>query len=212
VNLVMRGESLQSTATPPDDSIAIAPGRGRLVARQIRPFDGGAPHASISSGPGGYTSSTSASFAFSSDEALSTTECRLEAGGGFQPCSSPRAYSGLADGLHTFSVRATDRAGNTGPAATRSFTVDTRPPTVSITRAPRRKTRSKRARISFAADESGVAFACRIDARPLQPCVPPVTLKARRGRHTFQVQAIDAAGNPGPLASRRWTVVKRKRS
>jgi hypothetical protein len=212
VNLVMRGEPLQSTATPPDDSIAIAPGGGRLVARQVRPFDGVAPHASISSGPGGYTSSTSASFAFSSDEALTSTECKLEPGAGFQPCSSPRAYSGLADGLHTFSVRATDRAGNTGPAATRSFTVDTRPPTVSISRAPSGKTRSKRARISFTADESGVAFACRIDARALQPCFSPITLKARRGRHTFQVQATDAAGNRGPLASRRWKVVKPKRS
>jgi hypothetical protein len=212
VNLVMWGEPLQSTATPADDSIAIAPGRGRLVARQIRPFDAVAPHASISSGPGGYTSSSSASFAFSSDEALTTTECRLEPGGGFQPCSSPRAYSGLANGLHRFSVRATDRAGNTGPTATRSFTVDTRPPTVSITRAPRGKTRSKRARISFTADESGVTFACRIDARALQQCASPVTLKARRGRHTFEVQATDAVGNRGPLASRRWTVVKRKRS
>jgi hypothetical protein len=210
VNLVMWGEPLQSTATPADDSIAIAPDGGQLVVRQIRPVDTVAPHASISSGPAGLIASPTASFAFSLDETLSTAECRLDPGGSFQPCSSPLTYSGVGDGPHTFSVRGTDRAGNIGSAATRSFTVDSRPPIVSITRAPTGKTRSKRVRISFAADESGVSFACRIDGRAQQPCASPVILKARRGRHTFEVQASDRAGNTGPLASRRWKVVRRK--
>jgi hypothetical protein len=210
VNLVMRGEPLQSTATPPDDTIAIAPDAGRLVVRQIRPLDAVAPGTSISSGPAGLTASSSASFSFSSDESLATAECRLDPGSGFQPCSSPQSYSGIADGPRTFSVRAIDRAGNIGSAATRSFTVDTRAPLTSITRGPPRKTRSRKTSISFSADEGGVAFGCGIDGGPLRPCASPFTLKARRGRHTFAVQATDAAGNTGPPALRGWKILRRK--
>src|SRR4029078_7325329 len=34
-------------------------------------------------------------------------------GGGFSSCSTPKSYSGLSEGSHTFKVRATDAAGNT---------------------------------------------------------------------------------------------------
>jgi hypothetical protein len=212
VNLVMFGDPLQSTATPADDSIAIAPDAGGLVVRQIRAVDTVPPLASVSSGPAGLTTSRAASFTFSLDETLATAECKLDPGGSFAPCSSPQAYSGIPDGLHTFAVRGTDRAGNVGPPATRSFTVDARPPAVSILGAPSGKTRSRRARISFRADEGGVSFVCRVDSRPPASCASPFSLRASRGRHTFSVQATDAAGNTGQLATRKWKVVKRKRS
>jgi hypothetical protein len=212
VNLVMSGDSLQSTAVPPDDSMAIAPDGGRLMVRQTRPLDTAAPQTSIASGPTGHIATTSASFAFSSTESLTGFECKLDPGGSFLPCSSPQSYSGLADGLHIFSARAIDRAGNTGPAAIRSFTVDTHGPVVSIIGGPSGRTKSRRASFSFAANEAGGAFVCGLDTGPPQPCSSPFTLKARRGRHTFEVRATDAAGNAGPPASRRWRVVKRKRA
>ncbi|HKH42048.1 MAG TPA: hypothetical protein VKA41_09360 [Solirubrobacterales bacterium] len=212
VNLVMWGEALQSTVDPPDNSIAIAPDGGRLVVRQIRPVDSIVPNVSIASGPTGHISAAGAAFAFASSEPLTVTECKLDPGGDFQPCSSPKGYSGLADGPHAFSVRDTDRAGNTGPVASRSFTVDTRGPIVSITGGPGKKTKANRARISFSADEGGASFVCRVDRGPSRPCASPFTLKARRGRHTFQVWATDAVGNVGQPASRRWLVLKRKRA
>ena len=54
-------------------------------------------------------------------------ECNLD-GTGFAPCTSPKTYTGLADGPHTFVVRATDAAGNTGAADTYAWTTDTSAP------------------------------------------------------------------------------------
>lgn len=83
------------------------------------------PETTIDSGPSGTVTSDSASFTFSASEPGSTFECSLD-GTAFSPCSSPQEYSGLADGTHTFEVRATDAAGNTDPTpASRSWTVDT---------------------------------------------------------------------------------------
>jgi hypothetical protein len=70
-------------------------------------------------------SSSSASFDFSSSEPDSTFECSLD-GGAFGSCTSPKSYTGLSVGTHTFSVKATDAAGNIDPtSASRSWTVAT---------------------------------------------------------------------------------------
>jgi large repetitive protein len=94
--------------------------------------DTGAPDTSITSGPSGTVRSTSATFAFAATEAGSF-ECRLD-GGAFTGCHSPVTYSDLAQGPHTFEVRATDAAGNVDPAsATASWQVDTStPPTPPV--------------------------------------------------------------------------------
>ena len=57
------------------------------------------------------TLASSATASFDS-EPETTFKCRLDAGQ-FVACSSPTGYPGLAVGLHTFEVRATDRSGNT---------------------------------------------------------------------------------------------------
>ena len=56
-------------------------------------------------------SSKSATFTFSSSEAGSTFECSLD-GAAFQSCASPKDYTALSNGSHTFRVRAKDAAGN----------------------------------------------------------------------------------------------------
>ncbi len=87
------------------------------------------PQASITSGPsaGSSTSDSTPSFSFASNEAGSTFECRLDAGA-FKTCSSPRTLVPLADGAHTFRVRAIDAPGNVSAVVARSFTVDTQAP------------------------------------------------------------------------------------
>jgi hypothetical protein len=89
------------------------------------------PETVIDSGPSGTVASRSATFAFSSSEPGSSFSCSLD-GGAFTSCSSPKEYTGLADGSHTFEVRATDRAGNPDPTpASRTWTVaSVAPPTL----------------------------------------------------------------------------------
>ena len=98
------------------------------------PADTTPPDTTIVEGPSGTTTSTSASFTFSSSEAGSTFECRLD-GGSFSSCSSPKAYSGLSTGEHTFEVRATDPAGNTDATpASQTWTIEAGTPGSGIVR------------------------------------------------------------------------------
>jgi glucose/arabinose dehydrogenase len=95
---------------------------------QPPPPDTTPPETTITGGPSGTTTSSSASFTFTSSEAGSSFQCRLD-GGTFAGCSSPKDYTGLAPGSHTFEVRATDPAGNTDPTpATRTWTIEVPPP------------------------------------------------------------------------------------
>ena len=121
----------------------------------------------------------------------------------------------MADGNHSFQVRATDPAGNTDPTpASYAWTVDTTtppdttPPDTTITAAPPARSSSSMASFSFTATEAGSSFACRLDGGAFAPCVSPRSYSALGfGNHNFEVRATDAAGNTDPTpASYAWTV------
>jgi eukaryotic-like serine/threonine-protein kinase len=85
--------------------------------------DTAAPSTTITSGPENPTTETSATFEFEASEGGVTFACQLD-GGGFQECTSPQTYDGLAPGDHTFEARATDAAGNQGSAASFTWTIE----------------------------------------------------------------------------------------
>ena len=67
------------------------------------------PNTSLGTGgPHGTVTTGSASFTFSSSESGSTFQCRLDSGA-WGACASPKAYSGLGEGVHNFYVRAATR-------------------------------------------------------------------------------------------------------
>ena len=91
------------------------------------------PETFIDVGPPAATTSTSATFEFSSSEAGSTFECQLD-GGGWAACVSPETYTSLSEAQHTFEVRATDGSGNTDQTpASAVWTVDLTAPRVVAT-------------------------------------------------------------------------------
>jgi hypothetical protein len=173
-----------------------------------------APDTAIDIGPSGTASSASATFGFSSSEAGSTFECSLDAGA-FASCSSPKSYAGLSDGSHTFSVRATDGAGNVDATpATRTWTVstapppDTTPPNTTINSGPSGTVSSTSASFTFSSSEAGSTFECRLDSGAYAPCTSPRNYtNVSRGSHTFNVRAKDGAGNVDLTpATRTWKV------
>jgi len=190
----------QSTPPAGTDFVAVASGwlHSLALAQDATP-----PDTTITSGPTGLTSSSDPSFTFSS-EPRASFECRLD-GGSWDACSSPRAYSDLADGAHTFSVRATDLAGNTDPTpATRDFTIDTVAPDTVIDSGPSGTTTSNDPLFAFHATEAGSSFECRLDAGAWAACTSPRSYtNLSDSPHTFAVRATDPAGNLDPTAATR---------
>ena len=159
----------------------------------------------------GATTSTSASFTFTSTEA-GTFQCKLDAAAS-APCSSPKAYSGLSVGSHTFTVRAIDAAGNTDASpATQTWTVsaaaDTTAPNTTITASPANPTTSTSASFSFTSTESASTFQCKLDAAAYAVCTSAKSYTGSSlGSHTFSVRATDAAGNmDASAATDTWMI------
>ncbi|MFA5890822.1 MAG: hypothetical protein WDA27_07715 [Actinomycetota bacterium] len=117
-------------------------GNGDFTVGQSFTIDRTAPTASITSAPANPTSETSASFGFATDDPIAggvssgvgRAECRFEHGS-YTTCATPKTFSGLSEGSHTFSVRAVDGVGNTGSAASYTWVVDTTAPGVTINQA-----------------------------------------------------------------------------
>lgn len=169
------------------------------------------PVTSITGGPQSNTSSTSAAVSFTANEPA-TFECRLDSNqpSAYQPCSSPSNHV-VGEGVHKLDVRATDLVGNVGAHASRSWTVDTTPPDVSIVTGMD-DTDATDAEFIFESQDGTATFQCRLDGGNWQTCggtgagVRSYSGLAD-GEHTFAVRARDPVGNISAApASDTWTI------
>src|SRR5262249_8292190 len=152
------------------------------------------PDTAITAGPSGTVPIASANLSFTSSEPGSTFGCSLD-GAPFTACTSPAALTGLAQGPHTFAVRATDAAGHADPSpATLPWTVDPVAPDVTITAGPGNAAASG-PRVVFSFTASDGAIACSLDGAGFAACVSPFAVNLPAGPHSFAVRATDAAGN-----------------
>ena len=165
------------------------------------------PETVMTSTPG-FVSPATATFEFAASEAGARFECSLD-GSGYAGCVSPKTYSGLTPGSHTFSVQAIDALGNADPTpASYSWTVaDTTPPETTITAGPTGTVSTTSATFSFGASESAT-FECALDGSAYAACTSPQAYSGlAAATHTFAVRATDAAGNVDPTpATRTWTI------
>jgi len=162
----------------------------------------------ITSSPAAATNSTSADFTFTSTVPGSTFECSLDEAA-FTVCTSPKSYSKLKAASHNFTVRASS-GGFTDPTpASFDWTIDKKVPNTIITTSPPKLTNNPLATFSFNSTEAGSTFECSLDASAFAACMSPWTsAPLADGKHTFQVRAIDAAGNLDKSAAKAkpWTV------
>ena len=175
-----------------------------------------APDTTITANPPAASNSTNASFSFTgsdgSGSGVDSFECSLD-GAPFGKCASPLNYTGLAEGSHTFAVRAVDLAGLVDPTpATYTWKVDTTAPDTTITANPPAVSNVATASFSFTGSDgsgSGVAsFECSLDSGAFAACTSPQSYAGLAdGPHTFAVRAIDAAGNvDASPATYAWTI------
>ena len=171
------------------------------------PAPGAAPDTKIDAAPAMFSNERSPTFRFSSNEDHVTFECRID-NEPEQPCTSPYVRD-LDDGSHTFSVRAINAAGvaDDTPAEV-VWTIDTVPPTTTLTQTPPADDNSVMATFKFTSDEDNVSFDCSLDNAGFVACKSGDSFgPVHDGPHSFSVRARDRAGNvdlsPAVYA---WTV------
>jgi hypothetical protein len=93
--------------------------------------DSEAPNTTLTATPPALSNSKTAVFKFSSDDPQATFVCYRDFVPG-QVCTSPKSYTGLAEGSHQFIVKAVDRAGNSDLSAPSfTWTIDSVAPTTT---------------------------------------------------------------------------------
>ena len=187
-----------------------AGGDGSDIGAYEAEADVTAPPVQIDSGPKRYINETTATFEFSTSDPTAKLRCQFGAGVGFTPCTSPKVYSGLAEGTYRFSVIAIDPVGNRSTPVRRRFTVDTTPPDVQIDAGPSGQTNSLTANFEFSSSDPEARFACFVDDPPSSLCTSPTAYNfapvAAPEGHRFVVRALDRAGNSSAKATRLWEI------
>jgi hypothetical protein len=202
------GNTDTSASSLPDGSYTFyvkatdAAGNPAIATRSFQ-VDATPPTVSINSGPTGTISTPTPTFTFSATDAVGpiTFGCSIDTGiPSFGACSGPgnsdTPASPLPDGGQTFRVRATDGAGNSA-TATRAFNVQTPvAPDTTISKGPKKRTRKRKPKFTFTANQAGTTFQCKLDRGAFTKCTSPFVpaVKLRPGKHVLKVQAIGPTG------------------
>lgn len=180
----------------------------------------------LDGGPAGLTNDPTPTFAFGTTLTGATYECRITGAGtplpNFAGCSTPFETPTLRDGDYAIEVRAVSAAGKADPTpATRAFRVDATAPDTELTEGPLEGGESPTRTPHFgyrSSEPAGAQFQCRVDNTQKQKvdlvdwkaCDPGgfTTPMLRGGLHTFEVRALDAAGNADASPVKRTFMVR----
>jgi hypothetical protein len=160
------------------------------------------PALTLTSKPPLVTTMTSAQLTFTTGDAVTVT-CQLD-GAAPASCSTSVSYSGLGDGSHTFTLRGTDAAGNTG-SQTYTWSVDSTPQALTLNTYPSDPSTSATAAFTFTITGAS-SGTCQLDSQAATSCTTSVSYSnVADGMHTFTLRASDGAGNSA-TKTYPWTV------
>ncbi len=162
-----------------------ATGTDPTPAEYVWNVDRVAPTITINNQPANPSTGASASFTYSADEALTGTpttsfQCSLAKGAAADSFSNllvrGENLHGLPDDNYTFKVHATDKAGNPGADDTYTWEVDnsladTTPPETTILTKPVNPSVSGDASFTYASNEPGSTFECKLDGAAFEGCL-----------------------------------------
>lgn len=177
--------------------------------------DSTAPVLTLTSQPNALVNVKTASFSFSGTDsgvAITSFQCSID-NGAYSSCSSPKAYSGLAEGSHTFRFRGVDSIGNTSAITSYMWTVDSVVPVVTISSGPSSSmTTAETATFVFASSDvtSGINSSqtqCQLDSQAYASCSSPKSYSGlTAGSHTVKVRVVDNASNQTVSSTYSWSV------
>jgi hypothetical protein len=176
------------------------------------------PQTTLLSKPADPSASPTASFTYEANEPGSSFECALD-GAAFAVCPSTGvSYGSLANGAHSFQVRAVDPSGNVDPSpAGCSFVVvlagvsgsgqaapqDSGSPPPALPRKktaalntilsgkPAARTHDRTPTFRFHSNTAGARYQCKVDRGPFRACGSPyTTAPLTAGTHTLKVRAL----------------------
>jgi autotransporter-associated beta strand protein len=189
-------------------------------AGQLFTIDRSAPTVTVTAQPATMTNSTTATFTFTGSDpvaggvssGVNRFDYQLD-GGSFTTAANPVTLNGLAEGNHTFAVRAVDNAGNIGTPVTYSWAIDRTAPTASLGSPPAVTAGTATFTVTGADPTSaGVSSGInhlqyQLDGGAFATTGATINLtNLSGGNHTIAVRAVDNAGNVGSAASFTWLV------
>jgi type VI secretion system Hcp family effector len=218
-------------------SLRVTDGSGLTdtATTSVRIIDVTPPETIILTGPSSLTNQTSATFTFTgTDQGTAAADLAFTwqlDGGVIHDATSPLTLTGLADGLHTILITATDQAGNTDPTpASFTWKIDTLGPTIINPLAfPDPAPTGVPIFLSATASDTATGNSAITSAqysldgqtwRPLYPADFAFNSPSERlisllpplppGVYTISLRATDTAGNTGPTSTLTLPVFSRK--
>ncbi len=182
------------------------------------------PPAPVVTAPPSPSNDLTPSFTVTDSETGVTFTCTLTGPGssnvftGTCPLGNSFDLSGFGDGSYTLSVTATDAAGNTGPAGSDTYVLDTTAPpvpTIALLAPVLSPGNSTSPQFTVTDTEAGVSYVCSVSGvTPVPPsaitCGATTTIDlsgvGRDGDYTLSVTATDPAGNVSSAGTATYTL------
>jgi hypothetical protein len=157
------------------------------------------------SGPAAFVASRTATLTFTDSRTDATFTCRLDAAPA-RACTSPVTYQNVAEGSHTFRVRAKSPTLRQSNEASLTWTVDVTPPAQPTVTSPSSPTSSATVTVRFSSTSTDVDhYLCSLDGATAATCSSPKSVTAAaEGLHTYAVTAVDRAGNTSRAGTGFW--------